>query len=42
MPAPIRSSTNELLLKFVSDQTISHTGFAATYNAESKGEHRVT
>jgi len=39
MPSPIRSSTNELFLRFISDQTISHTGFVASYTAEPKGEY---
>jgi len=39
MPGPIRSSTNELFLRFISDQTISHTGFVAAYTAQPKGEH---
>ena len=39
MPGPIRSSTNELYLRFISDQTISHTGFVASYTAVDKGEH---
>ena len=39
MPSPIRSSTNELFLRFISDQTISHTGFVASYTTEPKGEH---
>ena len=39
MPGPIRSSTNELYLRFISDQTVSHTGFVASYIAVSKGEH---
>lgn len=39
MPNPIRSSTNELYLRFISDQTISHTGFVASYTAVPKGEH---
>ncbi|KAJ7371964.1 hypothetical protein OS493_021390 [Desmophyllum pertusum] len=36
MPAPIRSSSNKLLVKFISDQSIARTGFSATYTAESK------
>lgn len=36
-PAPVHSSTNELLLKFVSDQSITRTGFVASYTAESRG-----
>ena len=39
MPAPIRSSSNELLVKFISDQSIAHSGFAASYAAESTGEY---
>ncbi|KAJ7392946.1 hypothetical protein OS493_008187 [Desmophyllum pertusum] len=35
MPAQIRSSSNELLVKFISDQSIAHSGFAASYTAES-------
>jgi len=37
-PAPIRSSTNQLLLKFVSDQSVTRSGFVATYTAESNGK----
>jgi len=33
-PAPIHSSTNELLLKFVSDGCITRSGFVASYTAE--------
>ena len=36
-PAPLRSSTNVLLMKFVSDQSIARTGFVSTYTAEPAG-----
>ena len=36
-PAPLRSSTNVLLMRFVSDQSIAQTGFVSTYTAEPAG-----
>jgi len=33
-PTPIRSSTNELFLKFVTDSSITRSGFVASYTAE--------
>ena len=36
-PAPLSSSTNVLLMKFVSDQSITQTGFVSTYTAEPAG-----
>ncbi|PFX16561.1 Tolloid-like protein 2 [Stylophora pistillata] len=36
LPSQIRSSTNELLVKFVTDQSVQHSGFAAAYTAESR------
>ena len=38
-PASLRSSTNELLLKFFSDQSITRSGFVATYTAEPQGRY---
>ena len=38
-PAPIRSSTNELFLKFVSDSSITRSGFVASYTAEYNGKY---
>ena len=37
-PALIRSTSNELLLKFHSDQSIARPGFVASYTAESPGK----
>ena len=38
LPSQIRSSTNELLVKFVTDQSVQHSGFAAAYTAECRGK----
>ena len=37
-PTPIRSSTNELFLKFVTDSSITRSGFVASYTAEYNGK----
>ena len=38
IPDQIRSSTNELLVIFVTDNSLQYSGFAAAYTAESRGE----
>ena len=38
IPDQFRSSTNELLVIFVTDNSIQYSGFAAAYTAESRGE----
>ena len=36
-PPTITSSSNEMMVKFVADHTISSTGFVARYGAEARG-----